>query len=275
MIITEHSYVALQGIARKKQLSIADDACIPGLKNLVAAIHEGGALAVAQLNHAGAAADTQASGMAAVAPSSVVLPTNSPIGENRLPEALGKDQLDVIAEEFVAAAARAKEAGYDGVEIHSAHAYLLNQFYSPLTNKREDEYGGSLENRVRFHRQVIRAVRAAVGEDYPVFIRLGACDYMEGGSTIDDAVAAAKIFEAEGVDLIDVSGGMCRYTRKGNTRADYFRDVSKAIKDAVSVKVNLTGGVKTKAEAEALLEAGVSDLIGVGRELLKDAEWDK
>ncbi len=274
LIITEHNFICMQGKAKKKQMSIADDECIPRLRKLVDTIHQNGAKAVSQINHAGAAAMREASGMGAAAPSCVFLPTNPPMGDPDLPEELTKKQIHSVISDFAAAAARAKEAGYDGVEIHAAHAYLLNQFYSPLTNKRTDEYGGCLENRLRIHREVIRAVREAVGPGYPVFIRFGASDYMAGGSTIDDAVRAAAMFAPEGIDFIDISGGMCRYLREGHSEPGYFSDVCTAIKKAVTVPVVLTGGIRTLADAESLLQAGCCDLAGVGRELLKNPEWE-
>ena len=121
---------------------------------------------------------------------------------------------------------------------------------------------------------MIAAVREAVGADYPVAIRLGGCDYMDGGSTLEDCVFAAKQFAEAGVDLIDLSGGMCRYTIKGRNEPGYFREMSEAVKKEVTVPVLLTGGVKALADAERLLEEGAADLIGVGRELFKNAEWE-
>ena len=273
LIITEHNYITLQGKAKKKQMSIAEDGCIPGLTRLVESIHKSGAKAVSQINHAGAAALREASGMEAVTASPVMFPTKPPMGDANDLKELDLEQIENIVHEFALAASRAKAAGYDGVEIHAAHAYLLNQFYSPLTNIRTDEYGGSLENRLHIHREVIQAVRSAVGSAYPILIRFGACDYMDGGSTLEDAVQAAKMFEKEGIDLIDVTGGMCRYTREGHSEAGYFEDASKAIRNAVSIPVNLTGGIKTTTEAEALLQAGCCDIVGVGRELLKNPNW--
>ena len=174
---------------------------------------------------------------------------------------------------FAAAAVRAKAAGYDGVEIHSAHGYFLNQFYSPLTNHRTDTYGGSPENRIRLHLEVIAAVRQAVGPDYPIALRLGGCDYMDGGSTVADAVAACKAFTEAGVDLLDLSGGMCSYTVPGRACPGWFRDQSEAVKAAVSVPVILTGGITPAQEAENLLREGAADLIGVGRAILRDHRW--
>ena len=274
MIITEHSYISPEGQAKPKQLSVSDDSDIEGLQKLTAAIHAGGAKAMCQLNHAGSAALSEVIGQQAVAPSPVILPAVPKTGDDTPPAELTRKQIAEIVRCFAEAAVRAKTAGYDAVEIHSAHAYLLNQFYSPLTNQRTDEYGGSLENRLRIHREVIAAVREAVGADYPVAIRLGGCDYMDGGSTLEDCVFAAKQFAEAGVDLIDLSGGMCRYTIKGRNEPGYFREMSEAVKKEVTVPVLLTGGVKALADAERLLEEGAADLIGVGRELFKNAEWE-
>ena len=273
LIITEHSFFTRQGKAREKQLSISDDSDIEGLKRLTDVIHQNGTKTMVQLNHAGAGAPFSATGMPAVAPSSVILPTKPMVGDGVVPEELKREQIAGLVAEYTRAAVRAREAGYDGVEIHSAHAYLLNQFYSPLTNFRTDEYGGSLENRLRFHTEIIQAVRNAVGADYPIAVRIGGCDYMDGGNTIEDGAEAAVILEKAGADLIDVSGGMCRYTRIGQPEAGYFRETSAAIRKAVSVPVVLTGGIRTVEEAESFLTAGDADLIGVGRELLKDPHW--
>lgn len=275
MITTEHSYISMQGKAKAKQLSIAEDDTVPGLTKLVDAIHRGGALAIAQLNHAGSATSSEVTGEKTVSASGVVLPISPMMGNGKIPEELTKDQIKDISAQFVAAALRAKEAGYDGVEIHSAHSYLLNQFYSPLTNHRTDEYGGSLDNRLRIHREIISAVRDAVGTDTIISVRLGGCDYMEGGSTIEDSVYAAKVFHESGVDMISISGGMCRYTREGHNEPGYFSDMSTPIKAAVSVPIMLTGGVKTLKQAEELLASGAADIIGVGRELLKTPTWEE
>ena len=274
MIITEHSYISFQGKAKARQLSVSEDGDIEGLTKLVNAIHNGGAKTMCQLNHAGSSVMPGAGPEKMVAPSAVELPVTPKAGIGCLPEELTAEQIAEIVQQFADAAVRAKKAGYDAVEIHSAHAYLLNQFYSPLTNLRTDAYGGNLDKRLQIHREVIAAVREAVGKDYPVAIRLGGCDYREGGSTIEDCVCAAKLFEELGIDLIDLSGGMCRYTIPGHKEPGYFRGMSEAVKAAVKIPVLLTGGVKTLADAEKLLADGAADLIGVGRELFKSADWE-
>lgn len=271
LIIIEHNYVSLQGKVNKKQMSIADDTCIEGHKKLVNSIHKNGVKVVLQLNHAGSATSTKITGMAVVAPSPIDHPGIKNDGKI---EELSYEQIKNIINDFKLAALRAKKAGYDGIEIHSAHGYLLNQFYSPLTNKRNDNYGGELKNRLLIHREIIREIRSALGNDYPIFLRLGASDYMNDGNTISDGVEAAKLLEAEGIDLFDISGGMCRYTRNDCSNIGYFQDASKAIKKEVSSPVILTGGITTLKEVEDLLKANVSDLIGIGRELLKNPRWE-
>ena len=147
-----------------------------------------------------------------------------------------------MVRDFVSAALRAKTAGFDGVEIHSAHRYLLNQFYSPLTNKRTDEYSGNtLEGRLRLHLEIIQAIAEAVGKDYPLAIRLGACDYMDGGTTLEDSIRDAKYLEAAGIDLLDISGGLCGTARPGHPEPGYFSELSQGIKENVSIPVMVTG----------------------------------
>lgn len=269
LIITEHSYVSPEGKASKGQLSIARDSDVAGLTRLVHCIHRNGSKVMAQINHAGAVANPEITGKPALGASAVQLAKFA-----SMPVEMTLQDIRNVVDAFTAAAVRARQAGFDGVEIHSAHGYLLNQFYSPLTNKRTDAYGAdSMQNRLRLHTEIIQAVREAVGPDYPIALRLGACDYMEGGSTLQDGVEAAKILEQAGIDLLDISGGFCGYVRAGVTEQGYFQDLTGAIKEAVQLPVILTGGITEGSAAEALLEAHKADLIGVGRAILKDSLW--
>lgn len=273
LVITEHSFVAKAGKASAGMMSVASDDCIPGLQKLTDMFHRHETPVFCQINHAGSATSTELTGEEVVSASDVPLPAGTKTTNSAPPRALATGELEGIVRAYAEAAGRVKVAGYDGVEIHAAHAYLLNQFYSPLTNHRTDAYGGSLQNRMRLLTEVYHAVRDTVGSDYPVAVRLGACDHMEGGNTLEDAVGAAVILEKEGVDLIDVTGGMCRYMLPGHTEPGYFGEEAAAIKAAVSVPVILTGGVQTMEDAERLLGEQKADLIGVGRALLQNPAW--
>ncbi|SHI66859.1 NADH:flavin oxidoreductase / NADH oxidase family protein [Desulfosporosinus lacus DSM 15449] len=161
------------------------------------------------------------------------------------------------------------------VEIHSAHGYLLNQFFSPLSNKRTDEYGGTIHNRLRLHLQIIAAVKAVVGNDFPLLLRLGACDYKEGGITIEDSQIAAKEFEKAGITILDISGSFLGYKSPGSSEQGYFSPLTEAIKKVVSIPVILTGGITDPQAAEKSLLAEKADLIGVGRAVQQDSQWAK
>lgn len=261
LIIIEHCYVK-NGQASKNQISIAEDYFIEDLKKLADVIHNNGSKAVLQINHSGSL----------VAPSTVVHPRKL---NDLAPKELTIKEIKEIIENFKDAALRVKQAGFDGVEIHSAHGYLLNQFLSPLTNKRTDEYGGDILSRVLIHLQIIRKIRDAVGNDYPLFLRLGVSDYIEGGISIEESKIAAQLFEMAGIDVLDVTGGLCGYEIPGRNEQGYFSELSEAIKSVVSLPVILTGGITKPDVAEMLLEEGKADLIGVGRAIAKDSLWAK
>ncbi|MBR0352822.1 MAG: NADH:flavin oxidoreductase [Oscillospiraceae bacterium] len=263
IILTEHSFITSGGMASETQLSIASDELIDDHIRLTDAIHEGGSLAFVQLNHAGS------NGIGDCVSASEIFNPRSE--RKRRPRALPAEEIRSLEKAYATAAGRAVKAGYDGVEIHSAHGYLLNQFYSPLTNERTDMFGGSLENRLRFLLETVREVRAVTGDDVPLAVRLGGCDYLSGGATEEDAVNASLLLEKAGVDLLDISGGMCGFIVKGLSGPGYFSSMTEKIKKAVRIPVLLTGGVTTAAEAEKLLKEGKADLIGIGRALMKDA----
>lgn len=273
LIITEHAYVDMQGMASQGQVSISNDSDIEGLRKLVDAIHNNKSKVIAQINHAGSSANSQITGFPTISASAVV--NTGVTGKNGIiPQEMTKADIDKVIQLFADAARRAKESGFDGVEIHSAHGYLLNQFYSPITNKRTDEYSGhTLEGRIKLHLEIIKAIRDSVGEDYLIALRLGACDYQDGGSTLEDGVYASKAFEKAGVDLLDISGGLCGYIRTGHNEQGYFSELTEAIKKEVSIPVILTGAIVSNEAAEELLKEKKADFIGVGRAILKDSKW--
>ena len=269
-VIVEHNFVDKRGKAHRNQMSAAEDGAIEGLTKLAKVIKNSDALAILQISHAGSAAKKADTGMDPVAPTAMMHPSRKDKPE--MPVELSKKEIEDIRDRFIAAAIRAKEAGFDGVEIHSAHGYLLDQFLSPLSNKREDEYGKDIYGRIKLHLDIIRGIREAVGNEYPLFIRMGAGDFMEGGLSKEDSVIAAKEFEKAGIDVIDISGGMCFYTIT-ETKPGYFDVISKPIHDAVNIPVILTGGVKHGEDIVDILNRDVCDLVGVGRAVYKDSEW--
>ncbi len=268
LIIIEHSFVRPDGKASEGQLSAGDDSVVDGLRSLAKVIHQNGSKTVMQINHAGSATTREITGSVPVGPSVVPNPRKETV-----PRELTVEEIDDLIRSFQAAARRTKEAGFDGVEIHSAHGYLLNQFFSPLTNKRNDQYGGAVTDRIKIHLQIIEAVKEVVGDDFPVLIRLGASDFTAGGTTIEDSIIAAKEFEKAGVNILDVSGGFSGYTVPGLTGQGFFSPLTEAIKGAVSIPVILTGGITEAEAAEKLLKENKADLIGVGRAILKDSSW--
>ena len=260
--IVEHAYVSLRGKLSPKQLGIYDDSLIEGLEKLAKAIHAVGAPAVIQITHAGGVANK-----------------NVIKGEPAGPSATGKarelmkSEMQLIIEEFALASERAVKAGFDGVELHGAHGYLLNQFLSPLLNKRGDEYGGSLENRIRFPLSVVERVRETLNGRILLY-RLGSDDLAPNGTHIEDSVVFAKELERFGVDVIDVSGGMCGSEPKQLQRIKgYFVPQANIIKKAVSVPIIGVGGIKDHQFADELVRNELVDLVAVGRAMWKDVQW--
>ncbi|MCX8188480.1 MAG: NADH:flavin oxidoreductase [Nitrososphaeria archaeon] len=262
LVIVEASYVSEAGKYVEKQLGVHCDDMIHGLKRLVEGVHEMGACVVLQIVHAGSKSTLQ--NTIPLAPSS----------DGRSKE-LSKKEIGIIVDEFAKAAERAILAGFDGVEVHGAHGFLVNQFFSPLTNRRLDDYGGALENRMRFPLEVVEAIKDVVGNKLLLY-RIGADDLTPGGSTVEDAKVLAKKLEEKGVDIIDVSGGVC-----GSRPAQfegvegYFIPYAHEIKKAVSVPVIGVGGIRSYEYANRILMEGYVDLVAVGRQLLKDPMWAK
>lgn len=262
MLIVEHSYVSINGKLSKKQLGIHGDNLVPGLEKLASAIHGTATPVVIQINHAGRHAKEEITGVKSVAPSSD--------GNAR---ELSSQEIEALGEDFALAAARAMKAGFDGVEIHGAHGFLLNQFFSPKTNTRDDKYGGSSENRMRFPLNVVERVKEKVGGRLLLY-RLGSDDLDPKGNKIEDSVEFAVKLEEAGVDIIDVSGGLCgSRPAKLQGKQGYFIPQAEEIKQAVDIPVIGVGGIKEPEYADKLIQEERVDLVAVGRALLKDAHW--
>ncbi|MGB6128594.1 MAG: NADH:flavin oxidoreductase [Psychrilyobacter sp.] len=272
LVIVEHSYISIEGKASPKQISIATDETIEPIKKLVKMLHKNETKAVLQINHAGSATTTKITGKVPVGASSIPNPR-----KGNIPKELNIEGISHIVKKFADSAKRAKLAGFDGVEIHSAHGYFLNQFLSPLSNKRKDEYGGTLKNRLKIHLEVVKAVREVVGEDYPIFLRLGASDYKNGGTTIEDSKIVSVELVKAGVDVLDISGGFCGYIpdQVNLKEQGYFHPLTSAIKEVVDIPVILTGGITDITHGNRLIKEKKSDLIGVGRAIFKDYHWSE
>ncbi|MEX0973892.1 MAG: FAD-dependent oxidoreductase [Bacillota bacterium] len=271
LITVEDSYVHPSGKGFQNEVGIYSDRLIPGLRSLVDAVHGHGAKISIQLYHGGRQTKSSVTGQPIVGPSPIPDPT-----EPETPRELKKDEIAGLVKAFGEAAGLAKATGFDAVEVHGAHGYLINEFLSPYSNKRRDEYGGPLENRLRFPIEVVRAVRQAVGPDYPVVYRMSADEKVSGGLTLDETMLAAQRLEREGIDAIHVSAGVYESAvwiiqPMALPRA-CLADLAQGIKSAVRIPVIAVGRFNDPEVAETVLAAGKADLIAFGRQLLADPE---
>ncbi len=267
LLIVEHAYVHPSGRVNSKQLGIHRDELVDGLAGLAAGIHRHGALAAIQITHAGSNTTPEACGQVPIAPSAVPHPKKGTV-----PRQMAEEELSELRSWYVDAALRAQRAGFDAVELHGAHGYGLNQFLSPLTNRRTDSYGGDEEARGKFPLEIVRALRKALDERTLLMYRLGVDDLLEGGLTIGTTSRFAMSLEEHGIDLIDVSGGMSAFLVV-DERPGYFRMHSRTIKGMVDIPVMVTGGINTPELAEETLRSQDADIIGVGRALLSNPRW--
>lgn len=271
IVIVEHSYVRTNGRLSVKQLGIHNDSLTEGLSKLAATIKNNGAVAVIQINHAGSRTTKDECGEQPVAPSAVMLP-----GGQEIPRALEISEIDGIIEDFANAASRACKAGFDGVEVHGAHSFLLNQFASPITNKRSDKYGGTLESRMRLPLSILESVRSVIGPKMLMLYRLGADDRLPGGIDPAEGAEMARLIEDADVDILDVSGGLCGSRPEDlQSTPGFFAYLASKVKQNVSVPVIAVGGVKTPEHANDILAKNQADLVAVGRAMLKDNNWTK
>ena len=272
LIIVENASVfSPQGSNGTTQLRIDHDSYIPRLYKLCETVHKHGACIAIQINHAGASAQAMRTGVQPVSASDI--PSKAG-GET--PRPLEKEEIYGIVRKYGEAAKRAQTAGFDAVEIHAGHSYLLSQFISPLTNKRTDEFGGSAENRARFARLVIEEVRRQVGPFFPIFVRISADEFLEGGNTLEDTLEYLQYFEKE-VDVFDESAGLnasIQYQIDANYLPDGWRSyMAKAIKERYGKPCMTMGNIRDPKVANEILERGDADLIGMGRGLIADPEW--
>lgn len=279
LIVTGIAYVHESGRISAFQNSIADDACIDGLQQLTAAVHAKGVKIAVQLFHAGreAAGFLKTRNQVAAGPSAV---EDDPYFKKKC-TSLTQNEIEEIATAFGTAAKRARAAGFDAVQLHAAHAYLPAQFLSPWSNRRQDKWGGSLENRLRFHKTVYEQMRAAVGKDYPVLVKLGVRDGFEGGLGFDEGRRAAQMLAGWGFDALEISsglrGGKYRETEfktgiNSPGREAYFRDWCRQIKQEVDVPVMMVGGLRSPGIMEEIINNGEADFIAISRPLIREPD---
>lgn len=282
LLTIEATAVSPQGRITYADVGLYDDQSESAMARVLDALRQWSNMPVAiQLAHAGRKASTyrpwdrsgqippdQPDGWQPLAPSAV--PYNT---DYTIPTALSAEGLQQVREQFADSARRAGKLGIDLIQIHAAHGYLLHQFLSPLSNTREDEYGGSLENRARFPLEVIDAVRAAFPSERPISVRISASDWVDGGFTLDEAVAFSKMLEAHGVDAIHVSGGGLHPAQKITVAPGYQVPLARAVKAEVAIPVVAVGLIQEPAHAESIIANGDADLIGIARTALYDPRW--
>ncbi len=272
LIISSHAYVQKIGQASNGQLGIHDDDMIPELKKMTAAVHNHRGKIICQLAHAGFFGNAKLSGQTPIAPSAVDGIAKGPR------KAMTAEDIQNVVAAFAAAARRAQSAGFDGVQIHAAHGYLLSEFISPMFNRRTDEYGGSLENRARLPLAVLRAIREAVGDYFPVLIKMNCKEFSDEGLMPADFIQVGKMLADAGIDAIEVSGGLpispkTRPSQLGINKEEkeaYFQGEAKNLKEQIDVPIILVGGNRSYHVAERLIAEGAADYISMSRPLIRE-----
>lgn len=278
LVLTEATAVSPEGRISPADTGIWNDEQRDAWAGIVDFVHGQGATAGMQLAHAGRKASTRPpfEGRGAVPPEEggwqTVGPSDVAFPGLPVPRELTASEIDRVVEDFARAARRARGAGFDVLEIHAAHGYLLHEFLSPLSNQRTDEYGGSFENRTRLLLRVVEAVRSVVPSDTPVLVRISATDWVEGGWSGDDSVALARLLGEAGVDLVDVSSG-------GNALADipvepgYQVPFARRVRQEADLPTGAVGLITEPKQAEEILASGAADVVLLARAMLRDPHW--
>jgi len=272
LIITGYTFVRMEGRQMPGSLGAQSDDLAPEATELSRAVHDEGGKLCMQLVHCGGQARPKA-GSKNIAPSAIESPQYS-----TLPAEMTARDIDEVIQAFGESARRAMEWGFDAVQLHAAHGYLINQFLSPLTNRRMDQYGGSVENRRRFLMEAYRSIRSAVGPKFPVLVKLNGADYLEHALAIEDAVLAAQALEAEGIDAIEVSSGTpaskdkVPVRQKIDTREQeaYNLDLAVRVKQAVSCPVMVVGGLRSFDLISEIITSGKADYVSLARPFIRE-----
>ncbi|RPH49880.1 MAG: NADH:flavin oxidoreductase [Desulfobacteraceae bacterium] len=274
LIISSHSYVRTDGQASPWQLGVFKDDLIPGLREMAAAVHEAGGRIVMQLAHAGHFAAGKLTGQIPLVVSDFEGLAKTPRKE------ITVSDIKELVSAFAEAARRAKAADFDGVQIHSAHGYFLSQFLSPAFNRRTDNYGGTINNRARIHVETVKAIRNAVGDNYPLLIKMNCRDFAENGLDLNDSLVAANLLSDAGLDAIELSGGMLtggklspsRFGINSPDKEAYFREELRAFKKQIKIPLILVGGNRSFEVAEELVKEGSADYISMSRPFIREPD---
>ena len=270
LIITSHTFVRSDGQGTPRQLGLHRDELIPDLLDLTQTVHQFDSRIAVELSHAGILTNEKLIGEAPRAVSAVEQFNQAPVSE------LSPDEIEGIVNAFALAAQRAQKAGFDAVQIHAAHGFLMSQFLSPAFNKRTDAYGGPVENRSRALLEVLRSIRSAVGSEFPVLVKLNSDDVIEGGLTLEDALEVANLLQADGIDAIEISGGTiitgdhCQKDIDSEEKEAYWRDAARVLKQNLEVPLILVGGVRSFNLAERLVDDGYADYISMSRPFIRE-----
>jgi 2,4-dienoyl-CoA reductase-like NADH-dependent reductase (Old Yellow Enzyme family) len=277
LIITSHTYVRPDGMGSPRQLGLSDDQFIPSLRELTAEIHRYNTPVAVELSHAGILANEKITGQTPVRVSNVEGYVGSGGRE------MTAEDIEEIVEVFARAARRAKEAGFDGIQIHGAHGFLINQFLSPAFNKRTDAYGGTLENRAKVVVKILEKMRSQVGNDFPILIKMNSEDCIDGGLTTEESLQAALMFQDASIDAVELSGGTvvtgdhCQSDIDSVEKEAYWRKAAKIFKEKLSVPLILVGGIRSLQVAEKLYEEHDADYFAMARPLIREpglvARW--
>lgn len=274
LIVVEATYVEQEGKRLHHNAMLHDDRYIPGMRAIVDAVHACGAKIALQLNHGGRESLPEISGSVPLAPSPV--PSRfTAVGDAVMPKELALDEIRRIIQRFVECAARARKAGYDAVELHGAHGYLIGQFISPEANRRQDEYGRDTAGRARFFVEIVQGIKAALGRDYPVICRMNGSDYTPGGLEIAESIEIALLLEQAGADSISVSGGIhssrpYRIAPGMCVPRGCYVPLGEAMKRRLRLPVMIVGRINTPELAEEILERAQADFVCLSRPLLAD-----
>lgn len=279
LIIAEATAVVPEGRISPGDTGLWNDEQVAAWQRINDFAHQQGAATGVQLAHAGRKASTSApwEGGHSLSPSEggwqTVSSTNEAFGDLAAPRALTEAEVAELPGRFAAAARRAEQAGFDVVELHFAHGYLAHQFYSPLVNDRTDRYGGDFDNRVRVLLEITEAVREAWPADRPLFVRISATDWVEGGWTGEDSVRLSRLLAERGVDLVDVSTGGAVPKADIPVRAGYQVRFARQVRTEADVPTGAVGLITSPEQAEEIVASGSADAVLLGRELLRDPHW--